>query len=214
MQLNIRNWKVQLIRSTYAIKDSDNLPKSLCSFFWVFLSSIILFPISLWGHLWNIRELYEKDESNSNHHQYKTGLCNALGVGFAMLAAGGAFGWKLCCTTLTFLHLPTNPGSKNWHDLIIDALSLYYYSFVFFVLLVAVLGAIFGVVILIGNMLERRKEAKEEKRKADYIAKHPEAKDWYHIPREVTDKEKKTWFVFEYIMAVKNKFCPIIEYKK
>jgi hypothetical protein len=213
MQLNIRNWKVQLIRSTYSIKDPGNLPKSLCSFFWVFLSSIILFPIAFWGHICNIKELYEKDERDFKH-QYKSGLVNALGVGFVMLAAGGAFGWKLCCTVLSFLHLPTNPGSKNWHDLIIDALSLYYYSFIFFILFAAAIFAIIGIIVLISNVWEHHKEAKEEKRKADYIAKHPEAKDWYHIPKEVTDKEKKTWFVFEYILAVKNKFCPIIEYKK
>lgn len=213
MQVNVRNWKVQLIRSTYAIKDPDNLPKTLCSFFWIFLSSIILFPISIWGHVWNAKELYEKDERDPNR-QYKSGLCNALGVGAMLLAIGGAFGWKLCCTVLPFLHLPTNPGSKNLYDFIIDVLSLYYYSFTFFVLAITAIFAIVGIAVLIGNAWKYYKEKKEIKRKADYIAKHPEAKDWYHIPKEVTDKEKKTWFIFEYIMAVKNKFCPIIEYKK
>ena len=212
MELNIDNWKVKLIRSTYAIKDADKLPKSLCSFFWVFVSSIIMFPISIWGHIWNFTDLF------FSKHNYKSGylpnLVPASMVGAAMFGMGGGFGWKLC-QNFTFLHLPTNPGTHNLHDFIIDFISLYYYSFILFLFLAIIFGSVFGLVAIPVSIYKKKKM----KLLQEFLEKNPEAKDWEYVPEhyympEKERKERKPNIIIEYIKAVKNKLCPIIEYKK
>jgi uncharacterized protein YneF (UPF0154 family) len=54
MKLNIKDWKVWLVRSTFGITREDNLPKNLCAFFWMFVLSIVTFPICYTSHVYNI----------------------------------------------------------------------------------------------------------------------------------------------------------------
>lgn len=218
MELNINNWKIKLIRSTYAIKDPDKLPKSLCSFFWVFLSSIILFPLCIWGHLFNFQELFSKSrEDSTGYDSYN----NAFGVGIIMLFIAGAFGWSLTQHEfLSFLHLPTNQGFHNLYDLFIDFVSLYYYSLVFIILLIIVLLCVILPVAGVKMLIEKHKEKKKEEFKKQFLLENPEYKEngWnipYYLMKEkkVKQKVKNPSIIWEYAKAVKGKFCPTINYK-
>ena len=210
MKLDLGNWKVRLIRSTFAIKDADRLPKSLCTFFWTFIGSVLLIPFSLWGHAINFKQLFTKAGRDS----YWPATPSASGVGVTVLIMGGIFGWKLCCTVFPFLHLPTNPGSATYYDMFIDFISLYYYGFIFFILVAIVISAIFGVAWLITKYIDNRKARKEKEMLDKYLTKNPDVKGY--IPRCVYMEEepKKKYFVIEYLKAVKNKMCPIIDYNK
>lgn len=216
MELDINNWKVKLIRSTYAIKDPQKLPKSLCSFFWIFLSSIILFPVSIWGHLFNFQELFSKPKQDTGY----SSLVNAFGTGILMLFVGGLFGWSLTQNFFTFLHLPTNQGFHNLYDLFIDFVSLYYYSFAFMIILI--LLVLFTVLPVAGitKLIKMRKEKKKEEFKKQFLLEHPDYKenDWsipYYLMNQKSDKQriKSPSIIWEYAKSVKGKFCPTINYK-
>lgn len=56
MNIKKNSWMLWLIRSTYGIEkwDTWKYPKSLCTFFWEFVVSLILLPVAYLTHVYNL----------------------------------------------------------------------------------------------------------------------------------------------------------------
>lgn len=86
MNIKETNWKIKLIRSTYAIDNFkvNELPQDMCSFVRMFVWSIILFPLAILSHLFNI--IYREYEAKAWHGMV------ALFIGMAIVTACGSPG--------------------------------------------------------------------------------------------------------------------------
>jgi hypothetical protein len=54
MNLKLNDWKVWIVRSTFAMDNIDKLPKDFYSFFWHFIFSIIIIHVSFFNHTVNL----------------------------------------------------------------------------------------------------------------------------------------------------------------
>lgn len=187
MELNLNNWKIKLIRSTFEIYDENKLPKSLCMFFWTFISSIVIFPFALFTHLINIKFFMTNEKHDINMGFFP---------GVAILLIFGVIGFKMSMI-FNFMHINASTSDSFVWWLSSRVGLFYYYATIALAFFISLLFIIFFV----SNFVKKMKADREFKKQSS-----PEYIDKASQPRQPS-------VLFQYFKAVKEKACPIITYK-
>jgi hypothetical protein len=186
MQLRLNSWKVKLVRSTFGI-DYYELPKSLCSFFWLFVLSVVLLPFVLYGHLLNVKFLFGK-----NHNP----LSNAVACGMMTFFGIGVLGHEMTSAGfLKFSHIIDFSYFDSWSKSLSLIPALYYYSLIGLIIIVPIGYLLYLLIVYLSDKYDQR----QDRIKND-------------IKKRKIFKENKNSLTIEYIKAIKNKVCPLINY--
>lgn len=179
MKIKKNSWMVWMIEQAF-----ETTPKSLCTFFWLLVGSIVLMPLAYPIFFYNIYVDKIRKDCWSTLHYGVGVLLNVLGIFLSSQYFAHYYLRKELTPAIVF----------GWSPVFLVLLCLAISILAWFIL------ALINIIFKIERYYQNKRASKEYENKKIMVV-------------HATNKKKKPNVIIEYIKAKKQKVCPIIEYE-